>query len=193
MSENAPAPNPVARLLIEAGPLVVFFISNSKFGIMKATAIFMVAIVLSLGASWYTEKRIPPMPLVTAIFVLFFGGLTLYFDDEDFIKLKPTIVNTLFGIILLGGLVMGHSLLKPLIGAALEMEDKGWRSLTLRFGLFFFFLAGLNEYVARSYSTDTWVAFKVWGLMPMTFVFMMLQMGLIKRYEIQKEGEEPAS
>lgn len=192
MSEKAPAPNPVHRLLIEAGPLVVFFISNSKFGIMKATAIFMVAIVLSLGASWITEKRIPPMPLVTAIFVLVFGGLTLYFDDELFIKLKPTIVNTLFGSILLGGLAMGNSLLKPLMGAALEMQEEGWRKLTFRFAFYFFFIAGLNEYVHRTYSTDTWVSFKVWALMPMTFVFMMSQVGLIKHYEIKKE-ETPAS
>lgn len=185
-SEESPA-RPLLRLAIEVGPLVAFFIGNAKLGLFKATAVFMVATVISLTASRLLEKRWPTMPLVTAFFVLIFGGLTLYLEDATFIKLKPTIVNTLFGVILLGGLATGRALLKPLLGTAVQLKDDGWRILTLRWAVFFFFLAVVNEIVWRNFSDDAWVNFKVFGIMPLTMVFAISQMSLLKRYELESE------
>ena len=187
MSEPSKPPNPVLRLALEVGPLAIFFLLNARAGIYWATGAFMVAIVVSLVVSRVVERRFPVMPLVTAVFVLVFGGLTLALQDELFIKLKPTIVNTLFGAILLGGLATGRVLLKPVFGAGLALDDAGWRALTLRFGLFFLFLAVLNEVVWRSVSTDAWVSFKVFGLMPLTFVFFLLQTPLLRRHGLATE------
>lgn len=183
---------PILRLLIEVGPLVLFFLVNSRWkqiapnssleNIYAATAVFMVAIVASLAVSWKTEQRLPIMPLVTAFFVLVFGGLTLILRDELFIKLKPTIVNALFAVILFGGLVLKRSLLKPLLDTAIDLSDEGWRILSLRWAFFFLFLAGLNEFVWRNFSTDTWVSFKVFGTMPITFVFLLTQAPLLQRH-----------
>ncbi len=183
---------PLLRLLIELGPLVLFFLVNSRWksiapdseleSIYAATTVFMVAIVLSLAASWLTERRLPIMPLVTAFFVLVFGGLTLFLQDDLFIKLKPTIVNSLFALILFGGLLSGRSLLKPLLDTAIDLTDTGWRVLTLRWACFFVFLALLNEVVWRNFSTDTWVSFKVFGVMPITLVFLITQASLIQRH-----------
>jgi len=196
-SENGPsedpkvpaesAGSPILRLLIEAGPLGVFFFTNWKFGIFTATGVFMVAILLSLAVSWLREKRLPVMPLVTAVFVLVFGGLTIYLHDEVFIKLKPTLVNTLFAAILLVGLARGRSFLKVVMGTSIQITEEGWRTLTLRWGLFFLFLAGLNEAVWRNVSTDTWVNFKVFGLMPLTLVFAISQVGLLTRHQIESQ------
>lgn len=185
-------PNPALRLALEVGPLVVFFLVNAKVDIYWATGAFMVAITASLIVSRVVENRFPVMPLVTAVFVLVFGGLTIALQDELFIKLKPTIVNTLFGVILLGGLATGRALLKPVFGTGLALDDAGWRALTLRFGLFFLFLAVLNEAVWRSVSTDAWVSFKVFGLMPLTFVFFLLQTPLLKRHALPEERGDAA-
>jgi len=187
-----PKGSPLLRLLLEIGPLVCFFYANSRYGIYKATAVFMVAIVVSLVVSYVMEKRLPVMPLVTAAFVLVFGGLTLYFEDEHFIKLKPTIVNSLFGAILLGGLAFGRSFLKPVFGTAFALTEEGWRILTLRWGLFMFALAVLNEVVWRNFTTDQWVTFKSFGILPLTLVFTMVQMPTITRFSVPEE-EEPAS
>lgn len=183
---------PLLRLLVEVGPLVLFFLVNSRWkqispgssleNIYAATAVFMVAIVISLAVSWKTERRTPIMPLVTAFFVLVFGGLTLALRDELFIKLKPTIVNTLFALILFGGLVFKRSLLKPLLDSALDLSEEGWRILTLRWAYFFVFLAILNEFIWRTFSTDAWVTFKVFGTMPITFVFLLSQAPLLQRH-----------
>ncbi len=175
------------KLITEMGPLVVFFLSNAKYGIFTATAAFMVATAIALGASWIVLRKIPVMPLVTGVFVMVFGGLTLYLADETFIKLKPTIVNCLFGAILLGGLAMGHSLLRYVLGDALPLDEEGWKKLTLRWGLFFFFLAGLNEVVWRNFDTDTWVNFKVFGIMPITLIFAISQTGLLNKHMIERE------
>jgi intracellular septation protein len=126
------------------------------------------------------------MPLVSAFFVVVFGGMTLWLQDDVFIKLKPTIVNGIFAAILLGGLAAGHSLLRHLFGDVFRLTDEGWRQLTLRWGLFFIVLAGLNEVVWRNFSTDTWVSFKVFGIMPLTMIFGIAQMGLLKRHEIKQ-------
>lgn len=182
------------KLLVEIGPLVVFFIANSQYDIFAATGAFMAATALSLIASRLIFKRVPAMPLVTGIFVFIMGGLTLYLHDELFIKLKPTIVNVLFASILLGGLAYGRSLLKYLFSDVFQLLDEGWRKLTLRWALFFLFLAVLNEIVWRFFSTDFWVAFKVFGIMPLTLIFSIMQLGLMQRYQIDaSEKRELAS
>ncbi len=184
---KTPAAEPSAasaliKLALEAGPLVVFFIGNAKFGIYHATAAFMVAMVVALAASWAMTRKLPIMPLVGAIFVVIFGGLTLILQDELFIKLKPTIVNLLFAAILFGGLIMRRPLLKPLLGAALSLDDRGWDILTRRWAIFFVVLAILNEVVWRGFSTEFWISFKLFGIMPLTLLFGIAQMPLIKRH-----------
>lgn len=173
----------IVKLLIEMGPLVVFFIANARADIFVATGAFMVATFIALPASWWLMRRLPTMPLVTAVFVLIFGGLTLYLADDTFIKLKPTIINTMFGGILLGGLVFGRSFLRIVFADVFHLSAEGWRQLTLRWGLFFLVLAVLNEIVWRNFSTDAWVNFKVFGIMPLTMVFGMMQIGLLTRHE----------
>ncbi len=186
--ESPPSAPPLLRLVLEAGPLVVFFVTNARAGIFDATKAFMIAIVVALAGSRLLERRWPVMPLVTAVFVFVFGGLTIWLDDELFIKLKPTIVNTLFGSILLGGLLFGRSLLKPVFGTAFVLEEEGWRILTVRWACFFLALAILNEIVWRNFTTDTWVSFKVFGIMPLTVVFSLLQLPLLNRFQVGPQG-----
>lgn len=184
------------KLALEVGPLVIFFLTNSAAGIFKATAAFMAAILVSLIASRLVFGRIAVMPLVTAVFVLVFGGLTLWLQDDHFIKIKPTIVNGLFASLLLGGLMFGQSLLRHIFGDVFHLTSEGWRQLTLRWGVFFIVLAVLNEVVWRSFSTDAWVSFKTFGIMPITMIFALSQLGLIKRHEAPVEAhthETPTS
>lgn len=171
------------KLAVEFGPLIVFFVGNSKFDIFVGTGAFMVATVVALIVSRAVLGRIPTMPLISGAFVVVFGGLTLWLQDDAFIKLKPTIVNALFATILLGGLAAGQSFLKFIFEDVMRLTDEGWRKLTFRWGLFFVFLALLNEVIWRNFSTDFWVGFKVFGIMPITFAFALAQFGLIKRYE----------
>ena len=184
--ERAP-PNPILKLAIEIGPLVAFFIANSRWGIITGTGVFMVATIISLSLSLGLFRRIPILPLATAVFVLFFGGLTVILNDDFFIKIKPTVVNSLFGVLLLGGVALNRLLLKPLLGTMLELTDEGWRKLSIRWALFFFALAILNEIVWRNVSTDMWVNFKVFGIMPLTILFSFSQVPLLTRYRIQEE------
>jgi len=186
-------PNPLAKLLIEIGPLAVFFIANAKLGTFEAIGAFMAAIVVSLAASWRLERKLPTLPLVTAIFVLVFGGLALALHDELFIKLKVTVVNVLFALILFGGLAFGRSLLEPLLGSAMELTAEGWRVLTFRWACFFVFLAALNEIVWRSLSWDGWVNFKVFGILPLTIAFTFSQIPLLKRHQLRPQAQEADS
>lgn len=171
------------KLVLEAGPLVVFFVANSYYGIFYATGAFMIATVLSLTVSRVKFGRIPIMPLVSGLFVLVFGALTLYLQEEFFIKIKPTIVNLLFASILFGGLMAGHSLLRYLFGEVFKLTNEGWRLLTFRWACFFVFLAILNEFIWRNFSTEFWAAFKLMGVMPITMVFAISQLGLIQKYD----------
>ncbi len=170
------------KMGLELGPLVVFFIANARADIFVATAWFMGAMVLSLALSWIILRKIAVMPLVTGVVVLVFGGLTLWLQDDTFIKMKPTITNSLFAAVLLGGLVFGQSLLKYVFGDVYKLRPEGWSKLTLNWGLFFVALAIINEVLWRNFSTDIWVAFKVWGIMPLTVVFSMTQLGLLNKY-----------
>jgi intracellular septation protein len=183
------------KLVLEAGPLVIFFIANSYHGIFYATGAFMIATVLSLAVSKAKFGRIPIMPLVSGVFVLVFGALTLYLQEDFFIKIKPTIVNLLFAAILFGGLFAGHSLLRHLFGEVFHLTDRGWRLLTFRWACFFVFLAILNEIVWRNFSTDFWAGFKLMGVMPITMIFAIAQLGLIQRYDASRSdaSEERSS
>ncbi len=199
--------NPLLKLALELGPLMVFFFANARgewlierfpflagIGgpIFIATALFMVATAVALGASWILLRSLPIMPLVSGIVVFVFGALTLWLHNETFIKIKPTIINTLFGVILLGGLYFGKSLLGYVFDSAFKLNAEGWRKLTLRWGVFFLFLAVLNEVVWRSFSTDFWVAFKVWGTMPITLLFTFAQMPLVMKHSIEQPAPEKA-
>ncbi|WP_061936679.1 septation protein A [Aureimonas sp. AU22] len=192
--------NPILKFALELGPLVVFFFANSRgeaivhavpalgaLGgpLFVATALFMIATVVALAVSYALTRTLPIMPIVSGAVVVVFGTLTLWLQDEVFIKMKPTIVNGLFAAVLLGGLAFGKSLLGYVFDQAFKLDDAGWRKLTLRWGLFFVFLAVLNEVVWRMFSTDFWVAFKVWGTMPITVAFMLCQFPLLKRHSLE--------
>lgn len=174
------------KFLVELGPLVVFFVVNSQAGILVGTGWFMAATAVALTASKLILGKVPVMPLISGVFILGFGAVTLWLQDSFYIKIKPTIVNLMFASILFAGLYFRKSLLKYVLGEAFSLTDEGWRILTIRWALFFVFLAGLNEVVWRNFSEDFWVSFKLWGLMPLTMVFAMSQVGLLQRYEKSK-------
>lgn len=195
--------SPTLKLILEMGPLVVFFFANYKgewliqnIGIFKgfekpifpATAIFMVAIVVALVASWLIARKIPIMPLISGIFVLIFGFLTLWLHNDTFIKMKPTIINTLFGLILFGGLLFKKALLGYVLDSAFQLDAEGWRKLTYRWAWFFIFLAVINEVVWRNFSDDFWTSFKVFGVMPITIIFMVAQMPMIMEHATEPLG-----
>jgi len=204
---NAPAHkavNPILKLVLELGPLGVFFFANARGAwlaeefpalgslggpIFVGTAAFIVATLIALIVSYALTRQLPIMPFVTGIVVVVFGGLTLYLHNDTFIKMKPTIVNLLFGGLLLGGLVFGKSLLGYVFDSVFRLTDEGWRKLTFRWGIFFLVLAVLNEIVWRNFSTDAWINFKVFGIMPLTFVFALLQLRLITRHALPEPAQ----
>ena len=170
-------------MALELGPLILFFIANGRWGIFVGTAVFIAATSVALPLYRWLERRWPVMPLVGGFFVLVFGGLTIWLQDETFIKLKPTIVNCLFGVILGGGLLLfRRPLLKPLFGAAFRLTDEGWYKLTLRWTFFFFVLAAVNEFFWRGFSTETWIASKMFVSFPLTLIFAFLQIPLLRRH-----------
>lgn len=197
--------NPLLKLVLELGPLMVFFFANARgesiveaFPVLSglggplflATAAFMVATVLALSVSWLLTRKLPIMPLVSGVVVVVFGGLTLWLHNETFIKVKPTIVNGLFAAILLIGLAFGRSLLAYVFDSAFRLTEEGWRKLTLAWGMFFIVLAVVNEIVWRNFTTDFWVAFKVWGIMPITFVFTLAMVPILTRHALPEESKD---
>ncbi|MHA1164374.1 MAG: septation protein A [Alphaproteobacteria bacterium] len=174
--------NPALRLALDLGPLLIFFGVNALYGIFAATGVFMVAIVAALVASRLLTGKFAKMPLVTAVLVLVFGGLTIYLQDETFIKIKPTIIYILFASVLMGGLAVKRIFLETVLGEAFQLSATGWRLLTYRWAGFFIFLAVANEAVWRSVSTDNWVSFKVFGLLPLTLLFAVMQTGFLQKH-----------
>jgi intracellular septation protein len=178
-----------AKLAIDFGPLVLFFVMNSVANIFTATGAFMAAFFVSMGIGYWFERKLEPIPLFTGLIVLIFGGLTLYLHDDTFIKIKPTVLYGSFSLILFGGLIAGRPLIRLLFEKVFQLTDAGWTKLTIRWAIFFACLAVLNEIVWRSVSKDTWVAFKVWGFLPLTFAFTLAQSGLITRYAEPSQGD----
>jgi intracellular septation protein len=200
---DKPQLNPILKLALDIGPLLLFFFANSRpvlfepwleplipqavasgdrAGIFVATAVFMVAIVAALAITYALTRHLPMMPLLTAAIVVVFGGLTLFLQNETFIKLKPTIIYLLFAGTLFGGMIFRKPLLAMVFDQVFHLTDEGWRRLTVRWALFFVVLAVLNEIIWRTQSTDTWVTFKVFGVMPLTFIFAALQYPLLTKY-----------
>jgi intracellular septation protein len=207
------AMTPWVKFTLELGPLLLFFFANSRpklfaplmepflpaklltgesAGLFTATAVLMVAVVLALIVSYALTRRLPVMPVATAILVVVFGGLTFYFQDPSFIKMKPTILYACFGAALLGGLIFNRPLLPIVLDNAMSLTETGWRILTLRWGFFFLGLAVLNEIVWRTQSNDHWVLFKFPGTVILIFVFTFSQVPLIMKHELRGEAAEKA-
>lgn len=179
--------SPFLKLALDLGPLVIFFAANTVGGIFTATAVFMVAISVSLAIGFAIERKFSPMAVLTGVLVLVFGGLTLSFSNEIFIKIKPTILYTMFAGVLMGGLLFNRLFIKFLLAQSLRLPDEAWRVLTWRWSLFFLILAVANEFVWRNSSTNAWVAFKVWGVVPLTVLFALAQTPFIARHQIEDE------
>jgi len=202
--ESTPSPTQEApsgskallKLVLELGPLLLFFFLQRKLEgepidrMVGATKGFLIAIAVAFPIAWWLERKLPVMSLVTLVLVGLFGGLTIWLGDSTFIKLKPTVASGFIAAVLLAGLARGRYFLKILLGEAMPMTDEGWRLLTLRWSGFFLFVAALNEVVWRTQSDDTWTTFKVWGILPMTFVFTIFQIGLMQRHAIPEEEPE---
>jgi intracellular septation protein len=188
--------NPLVKLALEFGPLVIFFAGNSARGIYVGTGAFMAATLVALAISYAITRTIPVMPLVTAVFVVVFGGLTLLLANELFIKIKPTIVNLAFAGILLFGLRTGRLFIKLVLESAVHLTEQGWLILTRAWIGFFIVLAALNEVIWRSTTTDTWVAFKVFGIMPLTILFSISMVPVMLRHSLptddNPESDRPA-
>lgn len=204
---------PWLKFTLELGPLLLFFFANSRpklfaplvhpflpakllegesAGLFTATAVLMVGVLAALVVSYAITRHLPIMPLVTAVLVVVFGGLTFYFQDPSFIKMKPTILYACFGLALLGGLVFNKPLLPVVLDNAMSLTEQGWRILTLRWGLCFLALAVLNEVIWRTQSTDHWVLFKFPGTMILIFVFTFSQVPLIMKHELRGEAAAKA-
>tara|TARA_B100001123_G_C15277829_1_gene1012886 strand:- start:897 stop:1436 length:540 start_codon:yes stop_codon:yes gene_type:complete len=175
----------LVKLIVDIGPLAVFFIFYTKAGLQSAILPFMIATMIAVIFSYITEKKIPIMPTIGAAIILIFGGLTLYFNNDVFFKMKPTIINILFAVVLIGGNLINQPLLKLLLGGTLKLQEKGWNILTKRWISFFIALAILNEIIWRTQSTDVWVNFKVFGILPLTFIFTLTQFPIIKKFHLE--------
>ena len=174
---------------IDWGPLIAFFIAFKLYGLMAATGVLIVVTIILCGIGYAVMRRLAPMPVVTLIVVVIFGGLTLWLKDETFIKMKPTIVLGLFSLILFGGLLIGKPLVKYVMASALELDDAGWRKLTVRFAIFFAVVAAINEVVWRTQTTDLWIDFKVFGILGLNVLFILTQLPLIMRHQVKQPGE----
>jgi intracellular septation protein len=189
MTEKAQL-NPLLKLVLDFGPLALFFLVNAKLGIFYATGVFMAAVLVALVVAYVLIRRLPVMTVVSAVIVTLFGGLTIVLADETFIKLKPTIIYLLFSGLLFGGLVLRKPLMEIVFDQMFHLTEEGWRKLTVRWAIFFLALAVLNEIVWRNFSTDTWVSFKVFGALPLTFLFAMLQVPLLNKYAAPEQAKD---
>jgi intracellular septation protein len=202
---NAPAPRDgeataaaspdskqMGKLILDLAPLLVFFVVYMASDIYVATGALMAATVISMIVSRLWLRHISATLVMTTVLVVGFGALTLWLNDARFIKMKPTIVNLLFAVVLGGGLLAGRNFLQLLLGQAFQLTREGWRKLTYRWIGFFLAMAVLNEIVWRNFSEGAWASFKVFGILPITILFAMLQVGLIQRYGLEKEGDPPA-
>ncbi len=180
---------PLIKFITDFGPLLIFFIFYYQSGLDLSVAIppLIIATLVSLAIIYFLERKIPLIPLTSGILITFFGGLTLYFNNPIFVYMKPTVVNILFALVLIfGKFFLKKPLLKQLFKSSFNLLDEGWRKFNDRWILFFLFLAVLNEIVWRTQSEEFWVNFKVWGLMPVSFIFAAFQIPLIKKYRINK-------
>jgi len=184
--------DPALKFALELGPLGLFFLTFWKFGIFVATAVLMVAVLVTLVVSYIKLRRLPLMPMVTAVIVLVFGGMGLIFHNDTFIKVKPTVLYCLFSAALFFGLAFRRPMLEIMFDGALHLTAAGWRILTWRWAFFFLFLAVLNEYVWRHYSESAWVAFKTFGFLPLTVVFALAQTPVLIKHESKEAPEEEA-
>src|SRR6185503_17877618 len=205
-----PKLNPMLKLALDIGPLLLFFLANAKpalfepwiaplipaavatgerSGIFVATAVFMIAILAALVISYVLTRRLPIMAIVSAVIVVVFGGATLFFQNDTFIKMKPTIIYLLFAGTLFGGMILRKPLLATVFDQVFHLTEEGWRRLTIRWALFFLALAIINEIVWRTQTTDTWVSFKVFGVTPLTFIFAALQYPLIMKHDATPKDE----
>jgi intracellular septation protein len=182
--------NPLVKLAVDIGPLVLFFAVNARFGIFAGTAVFMAAVLAALFVTYALIRRWPIMPLVSAVIVLVFGSLTIVLHDDTFIKVKPTIIYGLFGAVLVAGYLLNKPFLAIVFDSMFHLTDEGWRKLTLRWAAFFFAAAVLNEVVWRTQSTDFWLNFKLFGFVPLTFVFAALQYPMMMRHAIEPTPAE---
>jgi intracellular septation protein len=200
--------NPIVKLVLELGPLVLFFAANSrpslfqwlvgpilpaglpaeKVGMLTSTTVLMIAILVTVSISWTLARRMPVVPVVTAAMVLVFGTLTLLLQDKTFVEIKVTIIYCLLGSALLGAMAFGKLLLPVVLDIAIHLDETGWRALTIRWGLFFFALAGLNELLRHYLTWDQWVTFKSFGVLPLTLLFALAQAPLILRHETKEDG-----
>ena len=181
------------KVLLEVGPLLLFFGVNARWGIVPATAVFLVALLLALPVLWREAGRLPLLPTVSAAFVLVFGGLTIALDDELFIQLKPTVASLFLAGAILVGLARGRLLLRTLLGEALPMTDEGWRLLSVRWAGFFVVLALVNEAVRLTMTLDQWVTFKTFGILPLSLAFTISQLGLMQRHALEEDGEDASA
>ncbi len=190
---TAKPPSPLLKLLLDFGPLLLFFIVYGRSDLYTATAVLMVASSVSFGLLWWLERRVPIMPLVNVVFISVFGGLTLWLESEVFIKIKPTLIYGLFAALLVGGRLLGRQPLRVAFGPMLALTEQGWTLLTWRWAAFFVFLAGMNEIAWRILTTDQWVALKTFGFIPVVLVFALLQTPLMTRYKLPEEADSASS
>jgi len=177
--------NKFLKIISDFGPLLIFFIFYKKYGMIEAILPLIIATVISIIIMYCFEKKISPMPIIGAVLVSVFGGLTIYFDNKVFFYMKPTIINILFALILMyGKFFLKKSLLQLLLENSIKLKDEGWKILTDRWIYFFIFLAFLNEMVWRTQSEEIWVQFKVFGILPITFVFTMFQIKILEKFRI---------
>ena len=188
MNKAKREPAPLIRLLLDIGPLVLFFVANAKLGIFAATGVFMAAILLAMAVSYALVRHVSALQIFSAFMVVVMGGLTLWLHDETFIKIKPTLYYLLIAAILGFGLWSGRPVLQSVLGSAYPgLDEEGWRKLTRNWALFFAVMAAANEAVWRSTTTDFWISYKLWGAIPLTLIFAMANVPMLMRHGLTKD------